>query len=129
MAADVVDAIVVATAVRHQAPVVTSDPGDLAHIAESIGVKIQLPDVTNSPELANGPAKGAWLAARWRRAGGHPQGRDHPVPGDARQFASARYCECGRLAGGHICGIFGGGRRSRAVGRLSSLQGGLNGVE
>jgi predicted nucleic acid-binding protein len=40
--ADVVDAIVVATAVRHRAPVVTSDPGDLSHIAESIGVKIQL---------------------------------------------------------------------------------------
>jgi predicted nucleic acid-binding protein len=39
---DVVDAIVVATAVRHQAPVVTSAPGDLTHIAESIGVKIQL---------------------------------------------------------------------------------------
>jgi predicted nucleic acid-binding protein len=39
---DVVDAIVVAAAVRHQAPVVTSDPGDLSHIAESIGVKIQL---------------------------------------------------------------------------------------
>ena len=41
-AADVVDAIVIATAVRHQAPVVTSDPGDLTHIAESIGVKIRL---------------------------------------------------------------------------------------
>ena len=39
---DVVDAIVVATAVRHQAPVVSSDPGDLSHIAESIGVKIQV---------------------------------------------------------------------------------------
>lgn len=39
--ADVVDAIVVATAVRHQAPVATSDSGDLSHIAESIGVKIQ----------------------------------------------------------------------------------------
>lgn len=39
--ADVVDAIVVATAVRHQAPVATSDPGDLSHIAASIGVKIQ----------------------------------------------------------------------------------------
>ena len=31
-----------ATAVRHQAPVVTSDPGDLTHIADSIGVKIRL---------------------------------------------------------------------------------------
>ncbi len=40
--ADAVDAIVVATAVRHQAPVVTSDPGDLTYIAESIGVKILL---------------------------------------------------------------------------------------
>ena len=40
--ADVVDAIVVATAVRHQAPVVTSDPCDLIHIANSIGVKVQL---------------------------------------------------------------------------------------
>jgi predicted nucleic acid-binding protein len=38
----IVDAIVVATAVRHQAPVVTSDPGGLTHIANSIGVKIQL---------------------------------------------------------------------------------------
>ena len=40
--ADAADAIVVATAVCHQAPVVTSDPGDLTHIANSIGVKIQL---------------------------------------------------------------------------------------
>jgi predicted nucleic acid-binding protein len=40
--ADVVDAIVVATAVRHQAPVVTSDPGDLSHIADALGVKIRL---------------------------------------------------------------------------------------
>jgi predicted nucleic acid-binding protein len=39
---DVVDAMVIATAVRHQAPVVTSDPGDLAHIADAIGVKIRL---------------------------------------------------------------------------------------
>jgi predicted nucleic acid-binding protein len=39
---DVVDAIVIATAVRHQAPVVTSDPGDLTRIADSIGVKIRL---------------------------------------------------------------------------------------
>ena len=38
--ADVVDAIVIATAVRHQAAVVTSDPGDLT--ANSIGVKIRL---------------------------------------------------------------------------------------
>ena len=40
--ADVVDAIVVATAVRNQAPIVTSDPGDLTRIADSIGVKIRL---------------------------------------------------------------------------------------
>lgn len=40
--ADVVDAIVVATAVRHQAPVVTSDPGDLTRIADSIGMQIRL---------------------------------------------------------------------------------------
>jgi predicted nucleic acid-binding protein len=40
--ADVVDAIVVATAVRHQAPVVTSAPGDLTRIADAIGVKIRL---------------------------------------------------------------------------------------
>ena len=40
--ADVVDAIVVATAIRHQAPVVTSDPGDLTHIADAIGMKIRL---------------------------------------------------------------------------------------
>ena len=39
--ADVVDAIVIATAVRHQAPVVTSDSGHLALIADSIGVKIR----------------------------------------------------------------------------------------
>ena len=40
--ADVVDAIVIVTAVQSQAPVVTSDPGDLARIADAIGVKIQL---------------------------------------------------------------------------------------
>ena len=40
--ADVVDAIVIVTAVRHQASVVTSDPGDLARIADSIGVTIRL---------------------------------------------------------------------------------------
>ena len=34
--ANVVDAIVIVTAVRHQAPVVTSDPGDLTRIADSI---------------------------------------------------------------------------------------------
>ncbi len=39
---DVVDAIVIATAVRHQAPVVTSHLGDLARIADAIGVKIKL---------------------------------------------------------------------------------------
>ena len=40
--ADVVDAIVIVTAVRYQAAVVTSDSGDLTRIADSIGVKIQL---------------------------------------------------------------------------------------
>ncbi|OPG13759.1 hypothetical protein B1L11_07040 [Microbispora sp. GKU 823] len=40
--ADVVDAIVVATAVRYQAPVVTSDPEDLKHLADSLGVKLRL---------------------------------------------------------------------------------------
>jgi predicted nucleic acid-binding protein len=39
--ADVVDAIVVVIAVRHQAPIVTSDRGDLFRIANAIGVKIQ----------------------------------------------------------------------------------------
>jgi predicted nucleic acid-binding protein len=39
---DVVDAIVIATAVQHQAPVVTSDPRDLTRIADSIGVKIRI---------------------------------------------------------------------------------------
>jgi hypothetical protein len=37
-----VDAIVIATTIRHQAPVVTSDPGDLSHIADSIGEKVRL---------------------------------------------------------------------------------------
>lgn len=39
---DVVDAIVVATAVQHQAAVVTSDPDDLTRLADSIGVKLRL---------------------------------------------------------------------------------------
>jgi predicted nucleic acid-binding protein len=39
---DVVDAIVIVTAVRHQAPVVSSDPGDLTRIADALGVKIRL---------------------------------------------------------------------------------------
>jgi predicted nucleic acid-binding protein len=39
--ADVVDAIVIVTAVQNQAPVVTSDSGDLARIADAIGVQIQ----------------------------------------------------------------------------------------
>jgi predicted nucleic acid-binding protein len=33
--------VVVATAVRHQAPIVTSDRGDLSRIADAIGVKIK----------------------------------------------------------------------------------------
>jgi hypothetical protein len=40
--ADVVDAIVVATAVQYRAAVVPSDPGDLNHLADSIGVKLRL---------------------------------------------------------------------------------------
>src|SRR5258708_40205160 len=40
--ADVVDTIVITTAVRHQAPVVTSDPGDLTRTADCIGVKIRI---------------------------------------------------------------------------------------
>jgi predicted nucleic acid-binding protein len=37
-----VDAIVVATAARRQAPVVTSDPADITRIADSLGVKIRI---------------------------------------------------------------------------------------
>jgi len=40
-----VDTIVITTAVRHQAPVVTGDPGDpgdLTRIADCIGVKIRI---------------------------------------------------------------------------------------
>jgi hypothetical protein len=33
---------VVATAVQHQASVVTSDPDDLTHLADSVGVKLRL---------------------------------------------------------------------------------------
>ena len=40
--ADVVATIVITTAVRHQAPVVTGDPGDLTRIADSIGVQIRI---------------------------------------------------------------------------------------
>jgi predicted nucleic acid-binding protein len=40
--ADVVDAIVVTTAVRFQAPVVTSDSGDITGIADALGLKIRL---------------------------------------------------------------------------------------
>jgi predicted nucleic acid-binding protein len=39
---DIVDAIVIATAARRQAPVVTSDPGDLTHLCDAIGIKIRL---------------------------------------------------------------------------------------
>ncbi|WP_407838634.1 hypothetical protein ACE1OC_23335 [Streptomyces sp. DSM 116496] len=39
---DVVDAIVVVTAVQHQAAVVTSDPDDLTHLADSLGVRLRL---------------------------------------------------------------------------------------
>jgi predicted nucleic acid-binding protein len=40
--ADVVDAIVVTTAVRYQASVVTSDSDGINHIADAVGVKIRL---------------------------------------------------------------------------------------
>ena len=40
--ADVVDAIVVVAAIARQAIVVTSDPDDLRHLADSIGVKLRL---------------------------------------------------------------------------------------
>jgi hypothetical protein len=40
--ADVVDATVIVTAVRHQAPIATGDPGALTRVADSIGVKIRL---------------------------------------------------------------------------------------
>ncbi len=40
--ADVVDAIVVTMAVRYQAPVVTSDSGDITRIADALGLKIRL---------------------------------------------------------------------------------------
>jgi predicted nucleic acid-binding protein len=40
--ADVVDAIVVTTAVRYQASVVTSDSDDINHVADAVGVKIRL---------------------------------------------------------------------------------------
>ncbi|MEV0217935.1 PIN domain-containing protein [Streptomyces sp. NPDC050704] len=39
---DVVDAIVITTAVQYQAPVVTSDPDDLTQLADSLGVKLRL---------------------------------------------------------------------------------------
>lgn len=39
---DVVDAIVPATAVQRQASVVTSDPDDLEHLADAIGVNLSL---------------------------------------------------------------------------------------
>lgn len=46
--ADVVDAIVVTTAVRSQAPVVTSDSGDITRIADALGLKIRLYAVRSS---------------------------------------------------------------------------------
>ena len=39
---DVADAIVVATAARHQAPIVTSDRPDLSRITDTTGVKVQI---------------------------------------------------------------------------------------
>jgi predicted nucleic acid-binding protein len=46
--ADVVDAIVVTTAVRYQAPVVTSDSEDIRRIADALGLKIRLYAVSAS---------------------------------------------------------------------------------
>ncbi|GII54995.1 hypothetical protein Pth03_33840 [Planotetraspora thailandica] len=43
--ADIVDAIVVVTAVQHQAAVITSDADDLRHLADSIGMKLSLFEV------------------------------------------------------------------------------------
>jgi hypothetical protein len=53
-AADVVDTIVITTAVRHQAPVVTSDPGDLTRIADCIGARIRIFATDQHPEPLNG---------------------------------------------------------------------------
>lgn len=39
---DVVDALVVVTAVERNAAIVTSDPGDLKRLADAIGVKLRL---------------------------------------------------------------------------------------
>ncbi len=39
---DVVDALVVVTATQLAAPVVTSDPDDLAHLADSLGTRLAL---------------------------------------------------------------------------------------
>ncbi len=41
-ASDVVDAIVVATAITRAAAVVTCDPGDLKRLADALGVKLRL---------------------------------------------------------------------------------------
>jgi len=42
---DVVDAIVVVTAIAHHAAVVTSDPGDIGRLADSVRVSVRLFDV------------------------------------------------------------------------------------
>ncbi|MGH3344140.1 MAG: PIN domain-containing protein [Carbonactinosporaceae bacterium] len=39
---DVVDALVVAMALRHNAAVVTSDPADLRRVADAVGIKLAL---------------------------------------------------------------------------------------
>ncbi len=39
---DIVDALVVVLAVRHQAVIVTSDPDDLTRITDGLGAKLQL---------------------------------------------------------------------------------------
>jgi predicted nucleic acid-binding protein len=40
--ADIVDAIVVATAARRRSPIVTTDPDDLTDLCDAIGIKIRL---------------------------------------------------------------------------------------
>ena len=53
-AAGVVDTIVITTAVRHYAPVVTGDAGDLTRIADCIGVKSGSSQPDQHPEPLNG---------------------------------------------------------------------------
>jgi hypothetical protein len=52
-AADAVDTIVITTAVRHQARVVTGDPGDLTRTADCIGARIRIFATDRHPEPLN----------------------------------------------------------------------------